>query len=153
MSVFQEIICERFSDQCVSWKEAHVAHVEERTFLYRTLLRTYSQVSVYENGEVRFFPSKTCKRMTKAPEVSHSYVIFMSTNFVSNHFGHADYEYAIGFEQSLEYRKIQGQKHFRRFFMFFLVCFVFDDYFSDIKLKKRSRRHEYCLKFRALQNS
>ena len=32
------------------------------------------------------------------------------------------------------------------------MCFVFDDYLSVNKLKKKSRRHEYCLKFRALHN-
>ena len=32
------------------------------------------------------------------------------------------------------------------------MCLVFDDYLSDNKLKEKSRRHEYCLKFCALQN-
>jgi hypothetical protein len=90
--------------------------------------------------------------MTEAPGSSHLYVFSIPTKFISSHFIHADYEYAIGSEPSRAYRKIQGQKHFGRFFMFFLVCFVFDDYLTDIKLKKTSRRHEYCLKFLGLQN-
>jgi hypothetical protein len=90
--------------------------------------------------------------MTEALVSSHLYVISISNKFISSHFTHADYEYAIGSEQSRAYRKIQGQKHFGRFFMFFWVCFVFDDYLTDIKLKMTSRRHEYCLKFLALQN-
>jgi hypothetical protein len=90
--------------------------------------------------------------MTEATVSSHLYVISISNKFISSHFTHADYEYAIGSEQSREHRKIQGQKHFGRFFMFFRVCFVFDDYLTDIKLKMTSRRHEYSLEFRALQN-
>ena len=152
MYAFHYNLSDWFPDRCLSWEEVHVAHVVERTFLYRTLYRTYSQVFVYENGEVRLFPSKKCKPMTEAPGWSHSYVIPISNKFISSHFTHGDYEYIIDSEQSRAYRKIQGQKHFGRFFMFFWVCFVFDDYLTDIKLKMTSRRHEYCLKFRALQN-
>ena len=90
--------------------------------------------------------------MTRAAEWSHSYVIFVSSNVISSHFRHTDYSYAIGIVQSLEYRKISGQKHFRRFFMFSWLCFVFDDYLSDIKLKNKYHRHEYSLKYRALKN-
>ena len=98
------------------------------------------------------FPSQKWKRTAETPARLKSHVIFMTNGIVSSHFTHADHEYAIGIEQSLEYRKILAQTYFRRFFMFFRVSSVFDDFFSDIKLETKSRRHEYCLKLRALQN-